>query len=207
MEPPEKTKTSPTTLKDGDVILSNPQDICDSFNEFFAQIGNTIADYLPDFRNETSDVLEYLHINVNSTFDIPEVSTNFVKEELSKLNDAKSVGLDGISPKLLRLGATAIAPSITWILNLSITTCTFADVWKVAKVVPIHKQGSVQDRKIFRPISILSTSSKLLERHVHISFYIFLNQTSCCIKLNLVSEISSPVKQLLPVWLKSGLNQ
>ena len=65
MEPPEKTKTSPTTLKDGDVILSNPQDICDSFNEFFAQIGNTIADYLPDFRNETSDVLEYLHINVN----------------------------------------------------------------------------------------------------------------------------------------------
>lgn len=66
-----------------------------------------------------------------------------MKEELSKLNDAKSVGLDGISPKLLRLGATAIAPSITWILNLSITTCTFADVWKVAKVVPIHKQGSV----------------------------------------------------------------
>ena len=163
-------------MKDGGVILSNPQDICDSFNEFFAQIGNTIAENIPDFRNETSDVLEDFinkHIDVNSTFDIPEVSTNFVKEELSKLDDAKSVRLDGISPKLLCLGATAIAPSITWILNLSITTCTFPDVWKVAKVIPIHKQGSVQDRNIFRPISILFTLSKLLERHVHISFYIF----------------------------------
>ena len=35
---PEGSKTTPTTLKDGDVTLSNPQDICDSFNEFFAQI-------------------------------------------------------------------------------------------------------------------------------------------------------------------------
>ena len=53
------------------------------------------------------------------------------------------MGLDGISPKLLRLGATAIAPSITWILNLSITTSTFPDHWKVGKVVAIYKQGSV----------------------------------------------------------------
>ena len=59
------------------------------------------------------------------------------------------MGLDGMSPKLLHLGATAIAPSITWILNLSITTSTFPDDWKVAKVVPIHKQGSVQERQNF----------------------------------------------------------
>ncbi|CAB3989417.1 Hypothetical predicted protein [Paramuricea clavata] len=38
--------------------------------------------------------------------------------------------------------------------------------------------GSVQERKIFRPISILPTLSKLLERHVHISFYKFLKSNN-----------------------------
>jgi hypothetical protein len=118
------------------------------------------------------------HIEVNSTFNIPKVSIDFVREELNKSDDAKSTGFDGISPKLLRSGATAIAPSVTWILNLSITTSTFADDWKVAKVVPIHKQGSVHERKNFRPISILPTLSKLLERHVHISLYKFLKSNN-----------------------------
>jgi hypothetical protein len=106
---PQESKTTPTTLKDGDVILSNPQDICDSFNELFAQIGNVIAASLPNSRNETNDVLaDFInrHFEVDSTFNIPGVSIDFVREELSKLDDAKSMGLDGISPKLLRLGAT-----------------------------------------------------------------------------------------------------
>ncbi len=174
---PETSKVTSTSLKEGDVILSNPQDICDNFNEFFAQIENAATDSLLDSQNRTSDVLAGFinkHVDVNSIFDIPKVTIEFVREELDKLDDAKSMGLDGISPKLLRLGAAAIAPSITWILNLSITTSTFPDDWKVAKVIPIHKQGCIQERKNFRPISILPTLSKLLERHVHISFYKFL---------------------------------
>ena len=70
----EKSKVSPTTLKDDNIILSNPQDICDSFNEFFAQIGNSTADSLPDSRNENNDVLSDFintHTDVNSIFDIP----------------------------------------------------------------------------------------------------------------------------------------
>ncbi len=40
-------------------------------------------------------------------------------------------------------------------------------------MVPIHKKDSLQDRGNFRPISILSTLSKLLEKHVHNAFYSF----------------------------------
>jgi hypothetical protein len=90
---PEESKTTSTTLKDGDVTLSNPQDICDSFNEFFAKIGNEIAASLPNSRNKTSDVLaDFInkHIEVNSIFNIAKVSIDFVREELNKLNDAKS---------------------------------------------------------------------------------------------------------------------
>jgi retron-type reverse transcriptase len=97
-------------------------------------------------------------------------------KQLLSLEDGKAVGLDGISPKLLRMGAPAIAAPLTSILNLSISTGIFPEEWKVARVVPIHKKGSLQDRGNFRPVSILCTLSKLLERHIHIAFYDFLKQ-------------------------------
>ncbi len=52
-----------------------------------------------------------------------------------------------------------------------ITLEIFPDVWKTAKVVPIHNKDTTRDHGNFRPISILTALSKLLERHVHISFY------------------------------------
>jgi hypothetical protein len=110
----------------------------------------------------------------DALFEIPPVTEDFVLKELLNLKDGKAVGLDGIGPKLLRLGATALATPLTRILNLSLSSGIFPDEWKTAKVVPIHKKGSLQDRGNFRPVSILSTLSKLLERHVHLAFYDYL---------------------------------
>ena len=100
---PEKSKVTPTSLKVGGVILSNPQDICDNFNEFIAQIENAATDSLLDSQNRTSDVLaDFInkHVDVNSIFDIPKVTIELMREELDKLDNAKSMGLDGIFPKL-----------------------------------------------------------------------------------------------------------
>ncbi len=69
------------------------------------------------------------------------------------------------------MGTTALAAPLTRILNLSINTCIFHDKWKATKVVLIHKKGNLQDTGNFRSVSILSTISKVLERHVYITFY------------------------------------
>ncbi len=102
------------------------------------------------------------------------ISVSVSLKELLSLEDGKAVGLDGLPPRLLRLAAPAIAAPLTRIFNMSITSGILPDEWKTAKVVPIHKKDSTQDRDNFRPISILSTLSKLLETHIHISFYNFL---------------------------------
>ncbi len=46
--------------------------------------------------------------------------------------------------------------------------------WNLDSSVPFQKKGNLQDRGNFRPISILCTLSKLLEKHVHNAFYSFL---------------------------------
>ena len=64
---------------------------------------------------------------------------------------------------------------VTFKRNHSLNTSTFPSVWKEAKVKPLFKKGSSTDVNNYRPISILPTLSKLIEKHVHVSFVHFLN--------------------------------
>ena len=76
----------------------------------------------------------------------------------------QSVGIDGISAKPLKLAREHIITSIRHLINQSFNEGEFINEWKSAKVIPFHKKGDVNDVKNYRPISILSTSSKIIER-------------------------------------------
>ena len=90
-----------------------------------------------------------------------------VTELLQSLNPTKSTGLDGVSATMLKSTATAIAPSLTKLFNISIATGCFPKDWKCARITPIFKSSDPSLPKNYRPISILPIVSKLLERHVH----------------------------------------
>ena len=71
------------------------------------------------------------------------------------------------------------------ILNLSISTNSFPNHWKIAKVTPLHKGGARNDINNYRPISVLPVLSKILERHVSSSLSVFLRDN------NLLYELQS----------------
>ena len=85
---------------------------------------------------------------------------------------------DSISPFFLKAGAPAIADSITFLCNLSITSGIFPSQWKIAKMSPLYKSDEITDRNNFRPISLLPILSKILEKHIFTSFYKFLTSHS-----------------------------
>ena len=107
---------------------------------------------------------------------IPPISENFVRTSLQQLSTSKATGLDDLSSYFLKTAASSSSPSLTAIFNLSISSGVFPDLWKTAKVSPLHKDGSLFDRSNYRPISVLAVVSKILERHVHQTFYYFLSQ-------------------------------
>ncbi len=86
--------------------------------------------------------VQYFRTDANTSFKIQLVNQETIEKELNGLEDGKAVGLDGIPPKLLRLSASAISQSLTYLLNQSIKTKTFPDEWKTAKVVPLHKKAA-----------------------------------------------------------------
>ncbi len=61
--------------------------------------------------------------------------------------------------------------SVTKLLNLSLRTRTFPKIWKSAKVTALFKCGNRNDVSNYRPISVLPTLSKLLEKAVHVQLY------------------------------------
>ena len=102
------------------------------------------------------------------------MSVSQVCDLIEKLDPKKATGLDGINAIFLKITSKVIAKPLCYIYNLSITTNTFPDMWKMAKIIPIHKGGEMNEKDNFRPISILSTLSKLLEKHIHGEIYEFL---------------------------------
>ena len=85
---------------------------------------------------------------------------------MHSLNPNKAVGLDGVSSKFLRDGAEVLVEPVCHIINLSILTETVPRGFKQAKVIPLFKKGSRLDPGNYRPVSILSVLSKILERAV-----------------------------------------
>ena len=60
-----------------------------------------------------------------------------------------------------------ISPVLVHLYNLSITTKCFPDSWKITKVRPLYKGGNAADCNNYRPISIIPTLGKILERIIH----------------------------------------
>ena len=88
--------------------------------------------------------------------------------------NSKSPGLDDIDVRLLKTAAPIICKSLSFICNLSLATSVFPSEWKKAKVVPIFKAGNKCSVENYRPISILSIISKIIERAVHDQIYSFM---------------------------------
>ena len=72
--------------------------------------------------------------------------------ELKILNGRKATGLDNLPPGLLKDAAGVIAKPLTFIINLSLETGVVPTEWKMAKVIPIFKSGSLAEIDNYRPI-------------------------------------------------------
>ena len=163
------------SIEEGGQTYTDQTEIVHAFNNFFINVASNIKDPIP------SSNFEYLKdyidkkVPADMFFEIPNISIEAVYLSLKNLDISKSTGLDKIGPRLLRTAASCIAPMVTFMINHSLNTSTFPAVWKEAKVKPLFKKGSSADVNNYRPISILPTLSKLIEKHVHVSFVNFLN--------------------------------
>ena len=97
---------------------------------------------------------------------------------LKCLKVSKNTGLDKIPAKVLKIASSIIAPSLTFIFNLSLSSGIFIDDWKNARVCPAYKGNDRRDMGNYRPISILPIISKDFEKEVFQPLYHYLKVNS-----------------------------
>ena len=148
---PSENSTLPDELFTGDKTFNTHTDVINKLNAFFANISETIQKATPDTSQSTEYDPSKLNEHVNSRipnnvfFKIPTLTMNNLKSTLNSLDATKATGLDGISPRILKLAGDVIAPSLLTMINMSFETGHFPDILKTAKLRPIHKSGPKTD--------------------------------------------------------------
>ena len=92
-------------------------------------------------------------------------------EHLSNLDPSKAPGPDKIPGQILKQCSSVIAPSLCSLFNHSLQSGTLPSEWKSANVTPVHKKNKKEPATNYRPISLLSIISKVLERCVCHRFF------------------------------------
>ena len=84
----------------------------------------------------------------------------------NSIKKTHAVGADGMDPNILKEIIHNILPQLVYLCNLSFKSGVFPDTLKLAIIAPVHKAGTYKDASNYRPISILSLFSKILEKIV-----------------------------------------
>ena len=95
------------------------------------------------------------------------VDEEYVLNAINRLEKGKASGPDKVTITLVKDTAISIAYPLMMIYNASLMNGIFPEVWKLARVTPIHKSGPKTDTNNYRPISVISVFSRVLERLTH----------------------------------------
>ena len=173
---PNKTKNSVGNIKTENRNTTNDTDTANVFNNYFTSIGTKLADKI-NSNDDNVHVITDNDGNIDnpyrecSEFNFQPITAEYVFDQICNLTSNKSPGLDTIDVTLFKAAAPIISNSLAYICNLSLSSSIFPSEWKIAKVVPIFKSGCKSNVENYRPISVLSIVSKIIERAVHDQLY------------------------------------
>ena len=146
--------------------------MANGFNTFFTGVGPKLAS---EVDNTDLDFKSFLPEENPNLFVFSGISEVDILNICKQLKPKASSGADFISNKLLKLIAPIIITPLHHLINLSLQTGYVPREFKIAKVIPVFKSGECHDFNNYRPISLLSAFSKLIEKIVARQLMGFLN--------------------------------
>ena len=151
-------RTHVLSLDNGDTI-TNPYDIANTFNNYFASIAETTKRSIKHAHKHFSD---YLSNENSSTIFLQPTDKEEIANIISSFNSNKASAPNSIRYRILFLLKNEISKHLADLFNLSFMNGVFSSVLKTAKVIPVFMKDSKLDYSNYHPISLLSNIEKIL---------------------------------------------
>ena len=195
-------RTSPSTIITyNGASAKTASEKANLFNQYFSStFSHPSTDNVNEVTSSYSFPLKTDTLLSNITLCVEEVS-----DCLNSLDTTKACGPDGIPSRLLKECSQQIAPSLCTIFNYSLICGRFPSEWKSANVTPVHKKNSKEPAENYRPISLLSIVSKVMERCVYNHMYADVIQLISPLQHGFLRKRSC-ITQLLSVLHNIGQN-
>ena len=164
-------------LEDNGTVENNQENVCNVLNDHFVGITNdmsetidvhdltveNITDHYSEHPSVTKINSQFSDKDNNAAFTFHHVQPEDIRTQLRNLNPRKSCGFDLIPAKLLKCAANVLSKTLTPIINESLCSATFPSRLKYAEVSPVFKRDDPLNKSNYRPISVLTASSKIFE--------------------------------------------
>jgi hypothetical protein len=163
-------------LKIGGTKLNNKQATAREFNKYFVNIADKIKTgdsskgvNTNDLNNDVNHI-DYMKQAFNCPY--PDMNYNYsTSKEIEKIiksfKPKNSCGYDEISPRILKASSPFISSPINYICNKMLREGVFPERLKYAQIIPLYKSGDKYDMTNYRPISLLTSFSKIFETIIH----------------------------------------
>ncbi len=175
----KENKDLPSSFNIDNEIITDKQQIAESMNNYFSTIGSKLSGE----STPTRDYANYLtNINNQNSIFISPTSQEEILKITRELKPKTSKDTNEISTKLMKQTINTIISPITHIMNLSLSKGTVPDMMKISKTIPIYKSGDEHSLNNYRPISLLPTFSKILEKLMYKRLVNFLEKNKLLYK-------------------------
>ena len=166
-----KSQISPTKIISKNQEYTKSKDIANQLNDYFTNVGRELANNIED---TGEDVTKFIQNPLDfPTFSLEPVTSNEIKLRLEYLDIHKTS--PDIPYYLIKIASEELAEPMTYIINNSINKGTVPDLLKISCITPIFKNGNKTDPANYRPISILPSFNKILERVIYDQLITFLD--------------------------------
>ena len=148
--------------------------IANEFGHYYSNMGLNLASKITPSVVTIDNYLAKIPCTVNSMY-MNLTNHTEIEKTILELQSKTSCGHNNISNNLLKKLCMSISYPLEIIFNQSIPQGVFPSLMKIAEVIPPYKGKDHEEIINYRPISLLTTISKLLEKIVYKRVYSFLD--------------------------------
>ena len=165
------------SIKINNISYHDAKNITNSLGEHFSTVGENYANKIPAPNKNIKNYLGEIPINNKSIY-LPPTDKEEIMKLINRLENKHSSGYDKISNLILKKLKVSIITPLEIIFNKSLESGTFPQKMKIADIYPLFKNKERNLCTNYRPISLLITVSKILEKIMYSRVYSFLDKTN-----------------------------